>query len=102
MHMGTMTPNGTSQDEITILARILANNRDKMPPDMARYFVTLGFSKQDKARMHGLAVRNQDDALSPAEKEELLAYAKAGSLISILKSKARRVLGRKRKKQKAS
>jgi hypothetical protein len=37
-------------------------------------------------------VRNQDDALSPAEKEELFAYAKAGTLLSILKSRARRVL----------
>ena len=43
-------------------------------------------------KMHDLAVRNQDDALAPGEKEELYAYAKAGSLLSILKSKARRTL----------
>ena len=30
------------------------------------------FSERDKARMHDLAVRNQADALSPEEKEELL------------------------------
>jgi hypothetical protein len=42
--------------------------------------------------MHDLAVRNQEDALTPAEKEELFAYAKAGALLSILKSRARRSL----------
>ncbi len=66
---------------------------------MARYFLTLGFTDSDKARMHDLAVRNQTDALSPAEKEQLIAYAKAGTLLSILKSKARRTLGSKPKKR---
>jgi hypothetical protein len=40
--------------------------------------------------MHDLAVRNQNDELSAAEKEELFAYGKAGTVLSILKSKARR------------
>jgi hypothetical protein len=42
--------------------------------------------------MHDLAVRNQDDALSPVEKGELHAFGKAGSLLAILKSRARRSL----------
>ncbi len=84
--------NGTGQSEIEILARILGNDKGQLPPDVARYVLNLGFS-DDKARMHDLAVRNQEDALSAGEKEELLAYAKAGSLLSILKSKARRILG---------
>jgi hypothetical protein len=59
---------------------------------MARHFLALGFSERDKARMHDLAERNQDGALSGAEKEELLGYAKAGCLLGILHSKARRAL----------
>ena len=43
--------------------------------------------------MHNLAVRNQDDALTPAEKAEMFAFGKAGDLLAILKSKARRTLG---------
>jgi hypothetical protein len=97
--MHTSTGDGTSQSEITILARILGNDRGQLPPVMARYILRLGFSDRDKTRMHDLAVRNQDDALAPTEMEELLAYAKAGSLLSILKSKARRVLGRKPKQR---
>ena len=80
------------RSEVTILARILGNDQGHLPAPMARYLLNLGFSEGDKARMHDLATRNQDDALSPTEKEELLAYGKAGTLLSILKSKARRTL----------
>ena len=49
--------------------------------------------------MHELAVRNQQDALSKDEKDELYAYARAGTIVSILKAKARRVLKIKPKKR---
>ena len=39
------------------------------------------------------------DGLSPKEKEELYAFAKAGTLLGILKSKARRTLKIKPKKR---
>jgi hypothetical protein len=84
------------------LARVLGNGQDQLPSGVARYLLGLRFSESDKARMHDLAVRNQDDALSPAEKEELLAFAKAGTLLSILKSKARRALRAKPKKRTTS
>ena len=100
--MHTATAKDASQNEVTILARILGNDQNQLPADMARYILTLGFGKRDKARMHDLAVGNQDDALSPSDKEELVAYAKAGSLLSILKSKARRALGVKPKKRTVS
>ena len=48
----------TSEDELTILARILGNEAGQLPPEQARYFLELGFSDRDKARMHDLAVRN--------------------------------------------
>jgi hypothetical protein len=84
--------------EVTIFARILGNEEGQLPPTMARYILRLGFSAEDKARLHDLASRNQEDALSAAEREELTAYAKAGTLLSLLRSKARRVLGVKPKK----
>src|SRR2546421_733025 len=85
--------------EITILARVLSNGNDKLPPLMARYLVGLGFSDEDRIRMHDLAVRNQDGALTAAERDELFAYAKAGTVLSILISKARRTLGVKPRKR---
>jgi hypothetical protein len=90
--MATTTQNA-GETEVTILARVLANERGQLPSDLARYILDLGFSDRDKARMHDLAVRNQDDALSPVEKDELFAFGRAGDLLAILKSKARRTLG---------
>ena len=91
------TPTQDGESEVTILARVLSNESGQLPPNLARYILELGFSDRDKARMHELAVRNQEDALSPKEKEELFAYGKAGDLLAILKSRARRVLGIKLK-----
>ncbi|HZT80435.1 MAG TPA: hypothetical protein VFA26_09440 [Gemmataceae bacterium] len=90
--MPTTTADHGGPLEVAILARVLANGEGQFPPPLARYLLTLGFSDRDKARMHELAVRNQKDMLDPAEKEELFAYAKAGTVLSILKSKARRAL----------
>jgi hypothetical protein len=86
------TINHANQNEVAILARILGNEEGQLPRAIARYLLTLGFRERDKTRMHDLAVRNQDGALAPAEREELFAYAKAGTLLSILKSRARRAL----------
>jgi hypothetical protein len=91
-----------SPNAIDILARVLANGEGQMPADIARYIVGLDFSEQDKARMHDLAVRNQDGALSPSEEEELFAYARADTLLSILQIKARSALGVKPKKRAAT
>ena len=91
--------NHESQSEVAILARILGNEAGKLPRNMARYILNRGFDERDKARMHDLAVRNQSDCLSADEKEELLAYAKAGTVLSVLKSRARRVLRIKVKKR---
>ena len=47
--------------------------------------------------MHELAVRNQEGTISPSEKEELFAFADAGTVLAILQSKARRTLNIKLK-----
>lgn len=82
-----------SENEVTILARILGNENGRLPEDLARYILDLKIGERDRARMHDLAKRNQDDDLTSAEKEEMLAFGKAATLLSILKSKARRTLG---------
>lgn len=91
--MATTAHQHPEQTEVTILARVLGNERGQLPRELARYILDLGFSDRDKARMHDLVLRNQDGALTPAEQEEMHAYGKAGDLLAILKSKARRTLG---------
>ncbi len=47
-------------------------------------------------------VRNQNDELTPAEKKEMHDFGNAGDILAILKSKARRTIGVKRKKRTVS
>jgi hypothetical protein len=96
------TTAGTGETEVTILARVFDNERGLLPRGLARPILDVDFSERDRARMHDLAVRNQADALSPEEKTELFAWAKAGTLLSILHSKARQTLKIKPKKRKLS
>ncbi len=81
------------ENEVTILARILSDENGQLPSDLARYLIDLQISERDKGRMHDLAVRNQNDDLTLTEKEEMFAFGKAATLLSILKSKDRRSLG---------
>jgi hypothetical protein len=96
--MTAATRNGDTL-EVAILGRLLGNGDRALPSQMARYVIQLEFSEEDKSRMRDLAARNQDDALAAKEKTEMLAFAKAGTILSILKSKARQALSRKPKKR---
>jgi hypothetical protein len=90
------------ETEASILMRVLSNEDGLLPPELARYIVDRDFGDRDKARMHDLAVRNQEGTISPAEKEERVAFGKAGTILAILQSKARRTLNIKSKKRPAS
>lgn len=93
----TTAAHHASENEVTILARFLGDENGQLPEDFARYILDLKVSERDQARMHDLAVRNHEDALTPAEKEEMLAFGMATTVLSILKAKARRTLGVKLK-----
>lgn len=79
-----------SENEVTILARILDNEEGQLPVEVARYVLELTISDRDRARMNNLVVGNQIDELTPAEKEGMFAFGKASALLSILKSRAPR------------
>ena len=101
--MATQSPTSHSgENEVTILARFLTNYDRPLSKTLARHILSLTISDRDKARMHDLAVRNQNDELTPAEKKEMHDFGKAGDILAILKSKARRRLGVKPKKRTVS
>jgi hypothetical protein len=89
MRMATHTA-GTS--EFAIFARLLSNHKEEMSPRLARYVLTLGFNATEQARMKELATRNQDGGLSAGEHDELMSYVKAGHLLALLHSQARKAL----------
>jgi hypothetical protein len=78
--------------EISIFARLIKMDDGDLSRELARYILTLGFGEADQARMRELAERNQEGALASEEQEELQNYVKAGHLLALLHSKARRSL----------
>ncbi len=64
----------------------------KLGPDTARALLQLSFPESEKDRMRELSAKARAGTLTPAEDEKMDAYERAGALLSILKSKARRVL----------
>jgi hypothetical protein len=81
--------------EISIFARLLNSGRAKMSLALARYILKLGFDDEDQVRMADLAERNQAGMLSGDEREELMNFVKAGHLLALLQSRARKTLKKK-------
>ena len=83
-----------SDSEVAILGRLFLNGKRRLTQQQARYLLELEFSAEDQERMNQLAQRNQEGRLSGPEHEELLGYAKAGCLLGIFHSRARRALAK--------
>jgi len=88
----TTAPSVDPASEVAILGRLLAGSDQALTRELATHFLRLEFSDRDKDRMNELAVRNQADELTDSEREEMFSYAKAGCLLGILQSKARKFL----------
>lgn len=89
------TKDRTATSEVAVFSRLLTNGRREMGPQLARYILGLGFSAADQARMQELAEKNQAGPITPQERDELFSYVKAGHLLAILQSKARKALKKK-------
>ena len=77
--------------EVAILGRLFVNGKTKLTTEQARYLLELGFSEADQARMAELTESNQAGQLTNGDRNELLGFAKAGCLLGILHSRARRI-----------
>jgi hypothetical protein len=85
---------GDTTSELAIFARLIEADDGNLARPLARYVLTIGFKEADQTRMHDLATRNQEGRLSRAEKEELDNYVKAGHMLALLHSKARKSLNK--------
>jgi len=76
--------------EAAIIARMIHAEKADLPKDTARAVLGLfSFDQADLDRMHDLAVRNQDDTLTPGEKAELESYLRVSYFIDLMHAKAR-------------
>jgi hypothetical protein len=81
----------TSSNELGVWLRILYPD-GKITQRTARAILRLSFPVSEKKRMHDLSTKARAGILSEEEENEMDAIERAGSLLSILKSKARMVL----------
>jgi len=75
-----------------ILGGIVDPGHRGLPPELARYVLSLRFSDEQAARYEQLAYQNQEGSLAADQRAELEAFVTANTLLTILKSKARRSL----------
>jgi hypothetical protein len=83
-----------SNDEASILARVIQAEQDDLSPEVASAFLKFKFPVQDRDRMHELLVKNQDGALNEAEQQELANFRRVGRLLDLLAARARRSLAK--------
>jgi len=77
--------------EAAIWARLL-QAKESRSREVAEYLVSLDFEASDLERMNVLAEGARAGTLTPEETAELDSYLHVGSLLSIVQSKARRLL----------
>ena len=80
--------------ESAILTRIVLPDAATFTPVVAQSVLSMEFSGEDRQRMNDLSTKAQNGALSSEEQTELDSYERIGHFLSLLKSKARRSLGR--------
>ena len=78
--------------EAAIFCRVFANKQTALPREVAEYLVGLGFSSDDRSRMHELAEKNREGRLTEDESRELDAYVLTGDVLALLQSQARKAL----------
>jgi hypothetical protein len=87
-----MSAPATTNTESAIWNRLLQPAGRTLTVAAARALLKLDFSTDDKDRMRVLAERARDGTLTPAEREEIQEYERAGNLLALMKSKARQRL----------
>jgi hypothetical protein len=78
--------------EAAIIGRLAAGGDAPLTPAAAEGILTITFSQADTDRMNALAAKARAGSLTPKEEAEVEAYSRVGSLLGILKSKARQTL----------
>jgi hypothetical protein len=78
-----------SNHDGAIWGRLLGANNATLVAEVARSILELEFPPEDIARMHELSSKAKQAPLTPDEQDEVESYSRVGSILGIMKSKAR-------------
>lgn len=81
--------------ESAIFERVLLRDDCALSPEVARYFLSIKFSEDDKNRMHELAAKARSGSLTESEEAEIDGFEHVGHVLAILQSRARMALREK-------
>lgn len=81
-----------SSADAAILTRLIRPEQDDLSNEAAEALLRLHFDSKDLDRIHELVTKNQDDALTPAERSELESYLRISAFLDLMQAKARRSL----------
>jgi hypothetical protein len=87
-----MSTTETNTMEAEVLSRIIAPDEGTLNPEAARSILQFEFPQADVARMQELAEKNRQGTIAEFERDQMQAYMRIGTMLSLLKSKARRSL----------
>ena len=79
-------------NDATLLSRVLEPDKPLLSAAAAESILALDFPPAERDRLKELANKARSGDLSPGEQQEIDSYGRVGSLLSILKSKARKTL----------
>jgi hypothetical protein len=77
-----------SSTEAAIISRMIHPEKGDLPNETAKALLRLSLAQSDLDRLHELVVKNQDDALTAAEKAELESYLRISFLVDLMHAKA--------------
>jgi hypothetical protein len=86
------SPTSAVDSDAAILSRLIEPEIGNLPPEVARYLLSLDFRQSDRDRMHNLAAEAREGTLTAAERHETESYERIGHLVALLQSKARKSL----------
>jgi len=93
----TRTQDITSSKDAAIISRMIHPDKADLHKETAQAVLRLfSLDQNDLDRMHELAVKNQDDALTKAEKAELESYLRVSYFVDLMHAKARLSLRKSR------
>ena len=82
----------SSGDDAAILIRLIRPEINDLPVEAAETFLAMRFEQPDLDRIHELAQKNQNEALSPDEKADFESYLRVSAFLDLMHAKARHSL----------
>ncbi len=91
-----MQSSPTNTSEVAILRRVIDPEKATFSAQAARDILALDFTQADKDRMRHLSAKASQGTLTLDEEDEINNYERAGHVLGIFQSKARRSLKSRR------